>query len=112
MLAFSKKKVCTLAGQYYEKILQLRNFKFKFTFLSDEAVLKVLKDVDESKAPGLDNLSGKFLKDGATVLAKPISQICNLSIKYSIYLPDRKIAKLKTLSKTAPQIIDPYPDSL
>ena len=56
---------------------------------------------------GLDNLSGKFLKDGTTVLAKPISQICNLSIKYSIFLSYCKIAKLKPLfkkdSKTAPK---------
>ena len=28
--------------------------------------------MDENKAAGLDNLSGKFLKDGATVLAKPL----------------------------------------
>ena len=55
----------------------------------------------------LDNLSRAFLKDGTTVLAEPISQICNLSIKYSIFPSDCKIAKLKTLfkkcSKPAPQ---------
>ena len=44
--------------------------------------LKILQDLDENKAPGLDNLSGKFLKDEAIVLPKPVSQICNLSIKY------------------------------
>ena len=55
--------------------------------------------MNEIKATGLDNLSGKFLKDGATVLAKPISQICNLSIKYSIFPSDCKIAKLKPLFK-------------
>ena len=72
--------------------------------MSEEAVLKQLQDLDESKAAGLDNLSGK---DGETILAKPISQICNLSIKYSIFPPDCKIAKLKPLlkkgSKTDPQ---------
>ena len=55
--------------------------------------------MNEIKATSLDNLSGKFLKDGATVLAKPISQICNLSIKYSIFPSDCKIAKLKPLFK-------------
>ena len=63
--------------------------------------------MNENEAAGLDNLSGKFLKDGATVLAKPISQICNLSIKYSIFPSDCKIAKLKPLfkkgSKTDPK---------
>ena len=63
--------------------------------------------MDENKAAGLDNLSGKFLKDGATVLAKPIYQMYNLSLKYSIFPSDCKIAKLQPLfkkgSKPAPQ---------
>ena len=67
--------------------------------MSEETVLKLLKDLDENKTVGLDNLSGKFLKDGATVLVKPISQICNLSIKYSIFTSNCKIAKLKPLFK-------------
>ena len=60
--------------------------------------------MNEIKATSLDNLSGKFLKDGATVLAKPISQFCNLSIKYSIFLPDCKMAKLKPLFKKGSKI--------
>ena len=64
-----------------KKKLKVPNFKFKFTFVSEETVLKLLKDMGENKAATLDNLSGKFLKDGATVLVKPISQICNLYIK-------------------------------
>ena len=79
----------------------------KFNFISEKTVLKLLKDLDENKAAGLDNLSGKFLKDWATVLAKLISQICNLSIKCSIFPFDCKIEKLKPPfkkgSKTAPQ---------
>ena len=67
--------------------------------MSEETVLKLLKDLDENKAAGLDNLSGKFLKDGATVLATPISQICNLSIKYSPFPSDCKIAKSKPFFK-------------
>ena len=72
--------------QYYEKILKYPKSKFEFKVVSDETVLKLFQDLDENKAAGLGNLSGKFLKDGATVLAKPISQICNLSVKYSIFL--------------------------
>ena len=53
--------------------------------MSEEKVLKLLQNLDENKAAGLDNLSVKFLKDEATVLAKPISQIYNLSRKYSIF---------------------------
>ena len=79
--------------------------------MSEGNVSKLLKDLNENKVTGLDNLSGKFLKDGATVLAKTISQICNVSIKYSIFLSDCKIAKLKPLfkkgSKTAPKNYHP-----
>ena len=67
--------------------------------MSEGTVLKLLKNLDENEAAGLDNLSGKVLKGGATVLAKTISQICNLSIKYSIFLSECKIAKLKALFK-------------
>ena len=81
--------------------------------MSEETVLKLLTDLDENKAAGLDNISGKFLKDRATALAKPISQICILFIKYSIFPSDRKIAKLKPLfkkiQKQSPKIIVPYP---
>ena len=67
--------------------------------MSGETVSKLLRDLDESKALGLDNLFGKFLKEGATVLPKTISQICNLSINHSIFPSDCKIAKLKPLFK-------------
>ena len=94
------------------KILKYPNSKFKFNFVSEETVLTLLRDLDENKAAGLDNLSEEFLKDGATVLAKPNSQICNLSIKYSIFPFDCKKAKLKPLfkkgSKTAPKNYRPY----
>ena len=67
--------------------------------------------MDENKAVALDNVSGKFLKDGATALAKPISQICSLSIKYSIFQSDCKTAKLRPLfkksSKPAPKHYGP-----
>ena len=51
------------------------------------------------KVAGIDNLFGKFLKDGANILAKPISKICSLFIKYSIFPTDCQIAKLKPLYK-------------
>ena len=93
--------------QYYEKIVKLPNSKFKFNFVCGETVLKLLKDLYENKTAGLDNLSGKVLKGGATILAKPISKICNVSINYSVFLCDCKITKLKPLikkgSKTAPK---------
>ena len=71
-----------LVRQYYEKILKYLKSKSKFNIMSKEAVLKLLQDLDGNEVPGLNNLSGKYLKDGAAVLAKRISQICYLSTKY------------------------------
>ena len=42
--------------------------------MSEETILELLEDLDENKARGLENLSAKLLKDGASVLAKPIFQ--------------------------------------
>ena len=39
-----------------------------------------MQDIKSFKAARVDKLSGKFLKDGADILAKPVSALCNLSI--------------------------------
>ena len=66
-----------------------------------------MKGLNPYKAAGTDNLSGKFLKDDAHVLAQPISQLCNLSIKLNSFPRSCKIAKVKPIfkkgSKTDPQ---------
>ena len=67
--------------------------------MTEDHVLQLLKDMYVDKATGIDNLSGIFLKDGANILAKPISELCNLSIKYSVFPKDCPIAKLKPLYK-------------
>ena len=66
---------------YYQDILGLRPSKFKFSNVTEDNVLQLLKDMNVGKAADIDNLSGRFLKDGANILAKPISELCNLSIK-------------------------------
>ena len=89
----------TSVRKYYQDVLNLLPCKFKFSFVAEDLVLKLLKDMNIDKAAGIDNLSGKILTDAANILAKPISEICNLSIKYSIFPTDCQIAKLKPLFK-------------
>ena len=67
--------------------------------MSPEKILSILKGINPSKAAGIDNLSAKFLKDGVHVLARPISQLCNLSIKLNSFPRSCKIAKVKPLFK-------------
>ena len=74
----------TSVCKYYQDVSNRLPCKFKFSFATEDLVLKLLKDINIDKAAGIDNLSGKFLKDAANILAKPISEICNLSIKYSV----------------------------
>ena len=67
---------------YYHDIVGLLLSKFKFSNVTEGLVLQLLKDMNIDKAARIDILSGKFLKDGANILAKSVSEICDLSIKY------------------------------
>ena len=84
-----------------------KDLNFQLSEMSPEKRLSILKGLNPSKAAGIDDLLGKFLKGGAHVLAQPISQLCNLSIKLHSLPRNCKIAKVKPLfkkgSKTNPQ---------
>ena len=58
-----------------------------------------MQNIGILKAAGLDNLSGKFLKAGAEILAKRLSEICNLSITSSTFPNVNKVAKLEPIFK-------------
>ena len=84
--------------QYYKGI----NFcekKLKFEKVSSVSVVKVLKESKTSKATGVDNLAGRFLKDSSDTLCTPIARICNLSIKLASFPDKCKVAKIKSLYK-------------
>ena len=83
--------------QHYKGIIQ--SDSFNLASVSKNAILTFLKNTEVSKAAGLDNLSGRFLKDGAKVLAKPITNICNLSITSGKFPDSCKLAKLKPVYK-------------
>ena len=83
----------------FYKPLNLEENPFHFTKVSGNTISDFLKELKTNKASGIDNLSGCFLKDGSKVLATPIPQIWNLSIKISMVPDECKIAKLKPLYK-------------
>ena len=70
----SNKYGVLLVAQYYSHL--------GLTYLPTEKdhVLKILRDIDTSKAADIDRLRGRFLNDGSNVLAKPVTNISNLSI--------------------------------
>ena len=79
--------------------------------MTPATILKLLKQLNPAKSAGIDNLTGKFLKEGAPVLASPITDLVNLSISLSLFPDDCKIAKLKPLykkeAKTKPKNYQP-----
>ena len=78
--------------QYYRHFIQTDAFHLTYTTEID--IEKILRSTNIRKAAGIDDLSGRFLKDGSRVLSKPISELCNLSIKLG-----SKISKWKPLIK-------------
>ena len=91
--------------QYFKNIELKDSFNLNLT--TERIVLEVLQFIEISKAAGIDKISGRFSKDGANILAKPIEKICNMSISLALFPSDCKIAKLKPLykkgSKTNPK---------
>ena len=77
---------------------------FHLTYITEIDIEKILRSTNVRKAAGIDDLSGRFLKDGSRVLSKPISELCNLSIKLGSFPDSCKIAKLKPLFKKGPKL--------
>ena len=100
---FTESKIAS----YYDNNAVSKDLNFQLSETSPEKILSILKDLNHSKAAGTDNLLGKFLKDDAHVLARPIPRLCNLSIKLNSFPRSCKIAKVKPLlkkgSRTDPQ---------
>ena len=54
----------TAVNNYYKK-LNLRGKNFSFAPVAPATILKLLKQLNPAKSAGIDNLTGKFLKEGA-----------------------------------------------
>ena len=63
--------------QYYSSFAVIADFCLVGT--TEKKVLKIMQDIKSSKVDGVYKLSGRFFKDGADVLAKPVSALCNRS---------------------------------
>ena len=83
--------------QYYRHFIQTDAFHLTYTTEID--IEKILRSASVHKTADIDDPSGRFLKDGSRVLSKPISELCNLSIKLGSFPDSCKIAKLKPLFK-------------
>ena len=71
--AFTESKVAS----HYDDI-KFKDLNFEFSETDSEKILNILKGLNPSRAVGIDNLSGNFLKDGADISARPIFKFSTL----------------------------------
>ena len=82
--------------EYYKKV---RNKCEDFVLHNVDitSVEKILKNLDVPRTSGIDQISARFLKNGAPVIAIHLANIINLSIKLDTFPSQCKIAKIKPL---------------
>ena len=99
MLRAPNKFTSQTTKSYYAKTSCNVSNDFEFPNVSEEDVKSILLSLNTSKAAGIDQIPANFLRDGAEVLALPLGNIINLSIKLSTFPEECKIAKLKSIFK-------------
>ena len=67
--------------------------------MHESKIINIIEKFDTNTEAGIDDLSGTFLKDGAKILTKPITDLINLSILLSAFPESCTVAKLTPLFK-------------
>ena len=70
-------------SDYFEKVSLSENFELDS--IMEGYLFNILKNAKVTEAAEIDQISGTFLKDGALILAKPISELCNLSMTFGSF---------------------------
>ncbi len=76
------------------------NEKFIIPLISEDKVTKLLANLEENKATGLDEVSTKLLQLSAPVLYKTITRLLNLSIDTGSFPSTWKIGKVSPIHKS------------
>ena len=72
---------------------------FDLLLAEKKYILKILRDINTSKAAGNDSLPRRCLKDGTNVLGKPVTDICNFLISSNKLPSAFKLANVKPIFK-------------
>ena len=64
-----------------------------------DSVFTILRDINVSKAAGINRLPERFLKDGTKVLAELVTDICKFSISLNKFPSAFKLVKVKPIFK-------------
>ena len=58
---------------------------FSLSNTSEEKIWKIKKNIDNSKAAGINELSSRFIKDTVNILTKPFSTVLNFLISQGVF---------------------------
>ena len=83
---------------FYSKKGVLEN-SFGFSTVTECTVYKLISAFNTKKATGLDSISAKFIRDGCSVIASPITHILDLSLSKSTVPKAFKEARVVPLYK-------------
>ena len=72
---------------------------FHFSCISVQETFDALNQLNLKKSPGLDGISVRLLKDTSDVIAQPLANIFNLSLRTAIFPDEWKIAKVSPVFK-------------
>ena len=72
---------------------------YSFTIVSESKVLKYLNSLGIKKATGLDGIPSRFVRDGSTIIAGPLTHVINLSLIQGVVPDDLKCARVVPLYK-------------
>ena len=88
------------ACQFPASITKRTESVFKFQFVTNMDVEKIIKSIKRSKATGIDDLPPGLIKDAADVLSVPLSHIINMSLDTGQFPQEWKAAKIIPLHKS------------
>ena len=72
---------------------------FDFTLVDDDLVMKLISNLDESKATGSDDISIRLLKEANPGIVPWITRFINLSLSTGVFPDEWKHAKICPLFK-------------
>ena len=72
---------------------------FELQNLTEKETIRLLRGLGRHKATGLDDIPARFLRDGAHIIANPLTHIINLSISTGTVPGDMKSARVVPFKK-------------
>ncbi|CAB4011775.1 Hypothetical predicted protein [Paramuricea clavata] len=89
----SQNETSDVLADFINKHIEV-NSTFNIPKVSIDFVREELNKLDDAKSTGLDGISPKLLRLGATAIAPSVTWILNLSITTSTFPDDWKVAKV------------------